>query len=147
MQIKAKLDDLRTTIEASHGPLPEDLQDDGRIPSTAPTPTEHTSRLHGASDSAGAKYVSDDEGDGDAKEGNARHPSLSGLRSLSGDKGSPGGSHSGSGSGGRGVYPSTDIAGSEPKGFLFSVNKNPINIERYNFFWLFFLLFFLLARS
>eukprot|EP00598_Pedospumella_elongata_P005631 CAMPEP_0184974846 /NCGR_PEP_ID=MMETSP1098-20130426/6214_1 /TAXON_ID=89044 /ORGANISM="Spumella elongata, Strain CCAP 955/1" /LENGTH=819 /DNA_ID=CAMNT_0027497495 /DNA_START=135 /DNA_END=2594 /DNA_ORIENTATION=+ len=131
-EIKAKLDDLRTTIEASHGPLPEDLQDDGRIPSTTSTPTEHAGRLHGASDSAGAKYVSDDEGESDAKEGgNARHPSLSGLRSLSGDKGSPGGSHSGSsnGSGGRGVYPSTDIAGSEPKGFLFSVNKNPINIE------------------
>jgi len=115
--------------------LPEDLQDDGRIPSTAATPTEHAGRLHGASDSAGAKYVSDDEGDGDAKDGSARHPSLSGLRSLSGDKGSPGGNHSNSGSGssGRGVYPSTDIAGSEPKGFLFSVNKNPINIERYSY--------------
>lgn len=126
-EIKAKLDDLRTTIEASHGPLPDDLQDDGRIPSTTSTSNEHTSRFHAASDSAaGAKYVSDDEGEGDAKEGGGRHPSLSG-RSHSGDKGSPSGSQSGSN--GRGVYPSTDIAGSEPKGFLFSVNKNTINIE------------------
>jgi len=130
LQIKAKLDDLRTTIEASHGPLPEDLQDEGRAPSAPTTPAEQSGRLHGASDSAAAaKYVSDDE-DGDVKD-SARHPSLSGLRGLS-DKGSPGSSgNNGAGGSGRAPYPSGDIAGSEPKGFLFAGNKSPIiNVER-----------------
>jgi hypothetical protein len=29
-QIKAKLDDMRASIERVHGPLPDDLQDEGR---------------------------------------------------------------------------------------------------------------------
>ena len=60
----------------------------------------------------------------------ARHPSLSGLRGLT-EKGSPG-SGANSGGAGRAPYPAGgDIAGSEPKGFLFAGNKSPIiNVER-----------------
>ena len=81
--------------------------------------------MHAVSDSAAAKYVSDDE-DADVKEGGSsgRHPSLSGLRGLS-EKGSPNAAT------GRAPFPSTDIAGSDSKSFLFSVNNNPINVERY----------------
>lgn len=73
--------------------------------------------------SAAAKYVSDDE-DGDPKE-SSRHSSHHSNHAR-GDKGN------GSGVGGPGpVRPYVaDVSGSEPKGYLFSVNKNPINVER-----------------
>jgi hypothetical protein len=74
-------------------------------------------RLGAADATAGAKYVSDDE-DGDSGRKAGYHSARGGF----GEK-SPGGV----GAGGRSYVADTG----ESKGYQFSVNKNPINVERY----------------
>jgi hypothetical protein len=55
-QIKAKLDDMRASIESVHGPLPEDLQDEARS-AAGSAGTSAANSPGGPSESAGTQQT------------------------------------------------------------------------------------------
>ena len=121
---------MRSTIEDQHGPLPEDLQDEARDggPAGMGSPPG-SSDPSGNSSGADAKYMSDDDagGEGGRKDKDNKGSPL--MASRFGEKLSPGAAGGASGAAGGGRSYVADVA--ESKGYQFSVNKNPINVERY----------------